>query len=132
MRLHRGGCDGVEFCHVKFGTVLGEDGRPFKNSLRFLRSALGGLLDEAIRRAGQVVRENNPELCESECESIADTVGIGALKICRSVPKIAKAITSSAITKCWRSTAIQQHICNTPMRESKASSRRGMPTSTHS
>ena len=77
--MHRGGCDGVEFCHVKFGTVLGEDGRPFKT-----RSGstvgLGGLLDEAIRRAGQVVRENNPELCESECESIADTVGIGALK----------------------------------------------------
>ncbi len=75
----RGGCGEVELCHVKFGTVLGEDGRPFKT-----RSGstvgLGGLLDEAIRRAGQVVRENNPELCESECESIADTVGIGALK----------------------------------------------------
>ncbi len=75
----RSGCEQVELCHVKFGTVLGEDGRPFKT-----RSGstvgLGGLLDEAIRRAGQVVRENNPELCESECESIADTVGIGALK----------------------------------------------------
>ncbi|MDP7269149.1 MAG: arginine--tRNA ligase, partial [Pirellulales bacterium] len=75
----RSGCEQVELCHVKFGTVLGEDGRPFKT-----RSGstvgLGGLLDEAIRRAGQVVRENNPQLCESECESIADTVGIGALK----------------------------------------------------
>ncbi len=75
----RGGCGEVELCHVKFGTVLGEDGRPFKTRAGST-VGLGGLLDEAIRRAGQVVRENNPELCESECESIADTVGIGALK----------------------------------------------------
>jgi arginyl-tRNA synthetase len=75
----RGGCGEVELCHVKFGTVLGEDGRPFKTRAGST-VGLGGLLDEAIRRAGQVVRENNPQLCESECESIADTVGIGALK----------------------------------------------------
>ena len=75
----RSGCEQVELCHVKFGTVLGEDGRPFKTRAGST-VGLGGLLDEAIRRAGQVVRENNPQLCESECESIADTVGIGALK----------------------------------------------------
>ena len=75
----RCGWDRMELLHVKFGTVLGEDGRPFKT-----RSGstvgLDGLLDEAIRRAGQVVRENNLELSDSECDSIAETVGIGALK----------------------------------------------------
>jgi arginyl-tRNA synthetase len=44
----------VELVHVSFGTVLGEDGRPFRT-----RSGdtvgLGGLLDEAVRRAYQIV-----------------------------------------------------------------------------
>ena len=48
----------VELVHVSFGTVLGEDGRPFKT-----RSGdtvgLEGLLDEAVRRAYQVVSEND-------------------------------------------------------------------------
>ncbi len=46
------GYKGVELQHVSFGTVLGDDGRPFKT-----RSGdtvgLEGLLDEAVRRAGR-------------------------------------------------------------------------------
>lgn len=71
--------------HVSFGTVLGDDGRPYKT-----RSGdtigLGGLLDEAIRRAGQIVSQNDdarPEgalLNESQRRQIAEIVGIGALK----------------------------------------------------
>lgn len=75
----RSGHDHVELIHVKFGTVLGEDGRPFKT-----RSGstvdLDGLLDEAIRRAREVVEENNPSLNKSQGESIAETIGIAALK----------------------------------------------------
>ena len=45
----------VELEHVSFGTVLGDDGRPFKT-----RSGdtvgLEGLLDEAVRRAAEIVR----------------------------------------------------------------------------
>jgi arginyl-tRNA synthetase len=74
----------TQFVHVKFGTVLGDDGRPFKT-----RSGdtvgLDGLLDEAVRKAHTVVSENDdarpePELSESDREDIADVVGIAALK----------------------------------------------------
>ena len=75
----------VELTHVSFGTVLGEDGRPFKT-----RSGdtvgLEGLLDEAVRRARRVVAANDdakpggPELSEAERDQIAEVVGIGALK----------------------------------------------------
>ncbi|RMF96057.1 MAG: arginine--tRNA ligase, partial [Planctomycetota bacterium] len=79
------GFDDVELVHVAFGTVLGSDGRPFKT-----RSgdtvALEGLLDEAVRRAGEIVaanddaKPNGPELSPEERRRIAEVVGIGALK----------------------------------------------------
>jgi arginyl-tRNA synthetase len=75
----------VELTHVSFGTVLGEDGRPFKT-----RSGdtvgLEGLLDKAVRRAAQIVAANDdakpggPELAADERARIAQIVGIGALK----------------------------------------------------
>jgi len=73
------GTDNVELTHVRFGTVLGEDGKPFKT-----RSGdtvgLNGLLDEAEHRAYEIVKENDkdntPEaaLCET-----ARRIGIGAI-----------------------------------------------------
>ena len=79
------GYQDVELAHVSFGTVLGEDGRPFKT-----RSGdtvgLQGLLDEAVRRAGEVVAANDdakpqgPELSADQRARVAETVGIGALK----------------------------------------------------
>jgi arginyl-tRNA synthetase len=70
---------------VSFGTVLGDDGRPFKT-----RSGdtvgLEGLLDEAVRRAGEIVNASDdakpggPELSPEERSKIAETVGIAALK----------------------------------------------------
>ena len=74
----------LELVHVSFGTVLGDDGRPFKT-----RSGdtvgLDGLLDEAVGRAHQTVCENDtskpiPELSEAQRHHIAEVVGIGALK----------------------------------------------------
>jgi arginyl-tRNA synthetase len=75
----------VELVHVSFGTVLGEDGRPFRT-----RSGdtvgLGGLLDEAVRRAYQIVcqgddsKPGGPEIPEQRRRQIAEVVGIGALK----------------------------------------------------
>jgi arginyl-tRNA synthetase len=75
----------VEFEHVSFGTVLGDDGRPFKT-----RSGdtvgLEGLLDEAVRRALEIVSANDdakpdgPELSTDERRRVAETVGIAALK----------------------------------------------------
>jgi arginyl-tRNA synthetase len=67
----------IELSHVKFGTVLGEDGKPFKT-----RSGdtigLESLLDEAERRAFEIVKEN-AECVSSEDRETAKRIGIGAL-----------------------------------------------------
>ncbi len=74
----------LELAHVSFGTVLGDDGRPFKT-----RSGetvgLGGLLDEAERRALEIVSENDDrkpqsELSPQDRREVARKVGIGAIK----------------------------------------------------
>jgi arginyl-tRNA synthetase len=75
----------VELEHVSFGTVLGDDGRPFKT-----RSGdtvgLEGLLDEAVGRALKIVGANDDakpggwELSPQQRAEIAETVGIAALK----------------------------------------------------
>ncbi|HLA86350.1 MAG TPA: arginine--tRNA ligase [Thermoguttaceae bacterium] len=75
----------VELRHVSFGTVLGSDGRPFKT-----RSGdtvgLEGLLDEAVRRAAEIVEANDnakpdgAELSDDQRRRIAERVGIAALK----------------------------------------------------
>ncbi len=71
--------DDVSLEHHAFGTMMGEDGKPFKT-----RSGgtvkLAELLEEAVERAGQVVREKNPELSEEDFASIARKVGIAAVK----------------------------------------------------
>ena len=65
--------------HHAFGTMLGEDGRPFKT-----RSGdtvkLAGLLDEAVERAAKIIREKNPLLSDKESAEVAHKVGIGAVK----------------------------------------------------
>jgi arginyl-tRNA synthetase len=75
----------TEYSHVAFGTVLGQDGRPYKT-----RSGdtvgLWGLLDEGVSRALKIVSDNDeakkdgPELSADERQHIAEVVGIGALK----------------------------------------------------
>lgn len=69
----------AECVHAAFGTILGEDGTPFKT-----RSGdnvkLADLLDEAAERAGAAVAEKNPDLAADERDAIAEAVGIGAIK----------------------------------------------------
>ena len=48
------GFENVDLRHVSFGTVLGEDGRPYRTRSGDV-VGLEGLLDEAIRRAYTVV-----------------------------------------------------------------------------
>jgi arginyl-tRNA synthetase len=74
-----GWLDGVQVEHVPFGTVLGDDGKPFKTRTGGT-VALAGLLDDAIERARRVVDEKSPELPDAERAQIARTVGIGAVK----------------------------------------------------
>lgn len=74
----------VELSHVKFGTVLGDDGKPFKTRAG---DAVGlkSLLDEAEQRAYAIVEANAgaraPEdrFSEKEMRETARRVGIGAL-----------------------------------------------------
>ena len=68
----------TEFRHVSFGTVLGEDRRPYKT-----RSGdtigLESLLDEAIQNARTIVDENSSHLNESERANVSVLVGMGAI-----------------------------------------------------
>lgn len=65
--------------HIKYGMVLGEDGKKF--STREGRVILlEEVLDEAISRARKTVEEKNPKLSKAEKEKIAKAVGIGAIK----------------------------------------------------
>jgi arginyl-tRNA synthetase len=78
------GCGEVELQHVAFGTVLGEDGRPFKTRSG-TSVGLAGLLDEAVERAYAIVVQNDEErpeplLSEAERRTVAERVGIGAIK----------------------------------------------------
>jgi arginyl-tRNA synthetase len=75
----------VELKHVRFGTVLGDDGRPFKTRAGDT-VGLELLLDEAERRALAVVAESDeakpdgPEWDQQQREHISRVVGIAALK----------------------------------------------------
>lgn len=69
----------VKLEHVPFGTVLGEDNKPFKT--RSGESVkLAALLNEAEERAFKVVSEKSPDMDEQQKENIARAVGIGAVK----------------------------------------------------
>jgi len=69
----------IKLAHVWFGSILGDDGKPFKTrSGETVR--LSVLLNEAEERAFRIVSEKNPELNESERKEIARVVGIGAVK----------------------------------------------------
>ena len=79
------GYDQVELRHISFGTVLGDDGRPYRTRSGDV-VGLEGLLDEAIRRAYAVVAANDdskpsgPELSAEQRQAIARAVGHAALK----------------------------------------------------
>ena len=65
--------------HAPFGTMLGEDRKPFKT-----RSGdtvkLVDLLDEAEDRAYNMVTEKSPDMPEDRRRAIARAVGVGAVK----------------------------------------------------
>ena len=80
----RWGYDQIDFRHVSFGTILGEDKRPFKTRAG---DAVGleSLLDESVLRARRIVDENDdaketPELDERTRAAVAEAVGIGGIK----------------------------------------------------
>ena len=75
----------VKLSHVWFGSILGEDGRPFKTrSGETIR--LAELLDEAEERALALVSAKNPELAEDQRREIARIIGLGAVKYADLLP----------------------------------------------
>ena len=68
-----------EMQHISFGSILGEDRKLMKT-----RSGdnvqLVDVLNEAVERASKVIAEKNPDMEVAERESIAEIVGIGAVK----------------------------------------------------
>jgi len=71
--------DGVTLEHVTFGTMLGEDNKPFKTRTGGTVK-LKDLLDEAVERAAAVVEQKNPDLPAEQKKQIARAVGVGAVK----------------------------------------------------
>ena len=71
--------DNVELTHVSFGSVLGQDGKPFKT-----RSGetvtLSSLLDEAEERAKEIILAKNPEASGDALAESARAIGISAIK----------------------------------------------------
>src|SRR5207249_7590702 len=69
----------MRLAHVWFGSILGDDNKPFKTRTgETIR--LSDLLDEAEARALKIVSEKNPELPAAQRLEIARVVGIGAIK----------------------------------------------------
>ena len=71
--------NGASLEHMPFGTMLGDDGKPFKSRSGDLIK-LAELLDEAEARATRLVAEKNPELSEEEAYKLGSVIGIGAVK----------------------------------------------------
>jgi arginyl-tRNA synthetase len=75
----------AKLAHVWFGSILGEDGKPFKTrSGETIR--LAELLDEAEERAFKLVSEKSPDLPEVHRREIARVVGISAVKYADLLP----------------------------------------------
>lgn len=73
------GGDLPELAHVKFGLVLGADGKKF-STREGNAVALKDVLDEAERRAGEVVRRKNPDIADDARARIAHHVALAAVK----------------------------------------------------
>lgn len=75
------GYQNIEFKHVSFGTVMGNDGKPFKTRDGDT-VGLEGLLDDAEANAYRVVSEKDTgaTLTEPERKEVGRVVGLGAIK----------------------------------------------------
>ncbi len=70
---------GVELRHIKFGMVLGEDGKKFSTRKGDV-VLLDDLMKNAINMSRKVVEKKNPSLSAKQKKKISRAVGIGAIK----------------------------------------------------
>nr|WP_218626980.1 arginine--tRNA ligase [Sodalis sp. dw_96] len=71
--------ESVPLEHHMFGMMLGKDGKPFKTRAGGTIK-LADLLDEALERARRLIAGKNPDMPAEELETLAQVVGIGAVK----------------------------------------------------
>lgn len=71
--------ENTDLAHFAFGTMMGQDGKPFKTRTGGTTKLID-LLDEAEQRAFELVSEKNPTLSDEERRTIAHHIGIGAVK----------------------------------------------------
>lgn len=69
----------VRVDHVPFGLVLGSDGKKFRTRSGETERLID-LLQAAIDRADQILLERNPDMNESERHSLAQALGLSAIK----------------------------------------------------
>jgi arginyl-tRNA synthetase len=65
--------------HCPFGMMLGKDGKPFKTRTGGTVK-LSDLLDEAVVRAKDLIKQRQSDMSDEECIDIAQKIGIGAIK----------------------------------------------------
>lgn len=68
-----------QFDHVTFGLVLGADGKKFKTRSGDTEKLID-LLQGAIDRAKEIVKERQPDISEPELNEMAEILGIDAVK----------------------------------------------------
>ncbi|MEW6992127.1 arginine--tRNA ligase [Colwelliaceae bacterium 6441] len=71
--------ENIGYDHCPFGMMMGNDGKPFKTRTGGTIK-LAELLDEAVIRAKDVIKEKNPDYAEEQLTEVAQKVGIGAVK----------------------------------------------------
>lgn len=69
----------VGYDHCPFGMMMGDDGKPFKTRTGGTIK-LAELLDEAISRASDLIKEKNPDIDAITLTELSEKVGIGAVK----------------------------------------------------
>ena len=71
--------ESVQLDHYGFGTVMGKDGRPYKSRDGGV-TKLADLLDEAEKRAFELLQSKNSQLTEAEQQHVAKVIGISSVK----------------------------------------------------
>jgi len=69
----------VGYDHCPFGMMMGDDGKPFKTRTGGTIK-LAELLDEAVSRASDLIKEKNPDIDAKALADLSEKVGIGAVK----------------------------------------------------
>ncbi|PIR88601.1 MAG: arginine--tRNA ligase [Candidatus Harrisonbacteria bacterium CG10_big_fil_rev_8_21_14_0_10_44_23] len=69
----------IKIEHIKYGLVLNEEGKKI-STRKGEAIQLSELLDKAVEKAKIIVSKKNPSLKEDQINSIANAVGIGAIK----------------------------------------------------